>query len=108
MGEEFVRNPKALSYGLLVMTITHTLTHSFQNMHSTIYPTLKDEFMLTNQQIGLISAIPSLCSALLAIPTGLLSDRIGSKKMIATSIIVAILGAILASLSNNPLKSRLF
>jgi MFS family permease len=103
MGEEFVRNPKALSYGLLVMTITHTLTHSFQNMHSTIYPTLKDEFLLSNQQIGLISAIPSLCSALLAIPTGLLSDRIGSKKMIAISIIVAILGAILASLSNSPL-----
>jgi MFS family permease len=72
-------------------------------MHFTIYPTLKDEFMLTNQQIGLISAIPSLCAALLSIPTGLLSDRIGSKKMISISIIVAISGAVLASLSNNPM-----
>lgn len=94
---------KMLSYGLIVMAITHTLTHAFQNMHTTIYPTLKTEFLLTNQQIGLISAIPSLSAALLSIPTGLLSDRIGSKKMISLSILVAISGAVLASISNDPL-----
>jgi MFS family permease len=96
------KSVKIMSYGLLVMTITHTLTHAFQNMHTTIYPILKTEFMLTNQQIGLISAIPSLSAALLYIPTGLLSDRIGSKKLITLSILVAITGALLASISNNP------
>ena len=96
------KSVKIMSYGLLVMTITHTLTHAFQNMHTTIYPILKTEFMLTNQQIGLISAIPSLSAAILYIPTGLLTDRIGSKKLITLSILVAITGALLASISNNP------
>jgi MFS family permease len=55
------------------------------------------------QQLGIIAAIPPLCQALLAIPTGLLSDRIGSKKMIVISFAVATLGALLASQAVNPL-----
>jgi hypothetical protein len=30
-----------LSYGLFVMTITHTLTHAFGNMHTSLFPILK-------------------------------------------------------------------
>ena len=73
-----------ISYGLLVMTLTHTITHVFQNMPSALFPILMkpDEFNLTLQQIGIIAAIPPLCSALLSIPMGLLSDRYGSRKMV--------------------------
>jgi len=60
-----IKYREILSYGLIVMALTHTLTHAFQNMHSALYPILKTEFTLTNQQIGLISSIPSLSSALL-------------------------------------------
>ena len=91
-----------LSYGLLVMAATHTLAHAFQNMHTALYPNLVTEFSLTNQQVGLISSIPSLISAILYIPMGLLSDKMGAKKMIILSIIVATTGAVTAGLAQNP------
>lgn len=91
-----------LSYGLVVMALTHTLAHAFQNMHTALYPDLVREFALTNQQVGLISSIPSLVSAILSIPMGLLSDKIGAKKMITFSIIVATTGAFIAGLAQNP------
>ena len=92
-----------LSYGLLVMAVTHTMAHAFQNMHTALYPNLVEEFQLSNQQVGLISSIPSLVSALLSIPMGLLSDRIGAKRMILLSILVATLGAVTAGLATGPL-----
>ena len=92
-----------LSYGLLVMTVTHTLTHAFGQMHTTLFPVLKEEFNLSFQQLGLIAAIPPLCQSLLAIPTGLLSDRFGSKKMIIVSMVVACAGSLLASATQSPL-----
>jgi len=99
------KKPKSiLNYGLLVMTATHTLTHAFQQIHTALFPILKspEEFNLSYQQIGLIAAIPPLCQALLSIPAGLLSDRFGSKKMVLVSIVVAALGAVLASRAQNP------
>ncbi len=92
-----------LSYGLLVMTVTHTLTHAFGQMHTTIFPVLREEFSLSFQQLGLIAAIPPLCQSLLSIPTGLLSDRFGSKKMIIVSIVVACAGSLLASATQSPM-----
>lgn len=92
-----------LSYGLLVMTVTHTLTHAFGQMHTTLFPVLKEEFSLSFQQLGLIAAIPPLCQSFLSIPTGLLSDRFGSKKMIIVSMVVACAGSLLASATRSPL-----
>jgi MFS family permease len=93
-----------LNYSLLVMTVTHTLTHAFGQIHTALFPILKSpaEFNLTYQQIGLIAAIPPLCQAILSIPTGLLSDRFGSKKMVLLSMLVAAAGAVLASQSQSP------
>ena len=91
-----------LSFGLVVMTLTHTMTHSFQNIHTALFPVLREEFMLTNQQIGVIASIPSLCQALLTIPAGLLSDRVGSKKMLLLAMGVACVGALMASMANSP------
>lgn len=90
------------SYGLLTMTGTHMLTHVFFRVHTTLFPTLQDEFNLSIQQLGLIAAIPSLCQALLAIPTGLLSDKFGSRKLILASMIVSAVGSLLASRASNP------
>ncbi len=98
--------PKAtslLSYGLIVMTVTHALTHIFGDVHTSIFSLLRTEFSLSLQQLGIIAAIPPLCQALFAIPTGLLSDRYGSKRMILISFVIAIIGAVIASKANNPL-----
>jgi len=96
------RQTRLLSYGLIVMTLTHTMTHSFQNIHTALFPVLREEFMLTNQQIGIIASIPNLCQALLTIPAGLLSDRVGSKKMLLLAMGVACVGALTASATNSP------
>jgi len=98
------KSNSVLSYDLIVMAITHTLTHAFQQIHTALFPILRspDEFNLSYQQIGLIAAVPLLCQAILSIPTGLLSDRFGSKKMVLVSVVVAVLGAIIASQANNP------
>lgn len=93
-----------LSYGLLVMAFTHTLTHVFAAIAPTLYPEFIKEFGLTNQDLGLIASIPSLCSALLSIPIGLVADKIGAKKMILISIAVAMSGAILVWTATTPFK----
>ena len=92
-----------LSYGLLVMTVTHTLTHVFQRIHLALFPVIRTEFSLSIQQLGLIAAIPPLCQAVLSIPTGLLSDRFGARGMILVSLAVAAFGTLLASRTLNPL-----
>jgi MFS family permease len=91
------------SYGLIVMAVSHTLTHVFGGIHTALFGELRDEFNLSLQQLGLIAAIPSLVSALLSIPVGLLSDRIGSKKMLLLSFGFAALGAVLAGTASTPL-----
>ena len=102
-GETLQRSTKVLSYGLLAMVVTHILIHSTGNIRSTLFPLLKEEFSLTNQQIGLIAAIPPLCQALLSVPVGFLSDRFGAKKLIALSILLAAAGSLLAGFTANPL-----
>ena len=102
MGEKQEKNIKLLTYGLIVMTATHTFTHVFGGIHTAIFSLLRIEFNLTLQQLGLIAAIPPLCQALFAIPTGLLTDRIGSKKMLLLSFAFAAAGATLAGVAKNP------
>lgn len=97
------------TYGLLVVTVTHALTHVFQNIHIAIFPILRgpNEFNLSLQQLGVIAAIPPLCQALLSIPTGLLSDRYGSRRMLIVSMTVAAVGSLIASQAMNPIMLTL-
>ena len=92
-----------LSYGLIVMAVSHTLTHVFGGIHTAVFSQLREEFDLNLQQLGLIASIPSLASAILAIPVGLLSDRIGPKKMLLMSFGFAGVGAVLAGTASTPL-----
>jgi MFS family permease len=85
------------------MAVTHTLTHVFGGIHTAIFSILRDEFRLSLLELGLIASIPSLCQAIFAIPTGLLSDRIGNKKMLLLSFGFATIGAIIAGTANSPL-----
>ena len=91
-----------INYGLTVATVTHVLTHAFTGIHTTIFGLLRDEFSLTLQQLGLIAAIPPLIDSILAIPAGLITDRIGSKKMLLLSFVFAVAGALLAGFATSP------
>ncbi len=103
MGEKAKKAVSFINYGLIVMTVTHVLTHVFGGIHPAIFSILREEFSLSLQQLGIIAAIPPLLQALVSIPTGLLSDKFGSKRMVLVSLVVALLGALLASQTTNPL-----
>jgi MFS family permease len=103
VGEKAKNAVSFINYGLIVMTVTHVLTHVFGGVHPAIFSILREEFSLSLQQLGIIAAIPPLLQALVSIPTGLLSDKIGSKRMVLVSLVVALLGALLASQTTNPL-----
>ncbi len=92
-----------MNYGLFVMTLTHTLTHVFGNLYKASFPILRDEFSLSIQQLGVLAAIPPLCQALLSIPAGMLTDRIGSKRMLLVSLAFAVLGSVVAATALTPL-----
>ena len=103
MDEDATRSrSRLISSSLLIMVLTHTLVHAAGNMRSTLFPVLQDEFGLTYQQVGLIVAIPSLCQFLFSVPAGFLSDRLGAKKLITLSILMATAGAFLGSVSVDP------
>jgi ACDE family multidrug resistance protein len=93
---------RLMSGSLVVMVLTHMLVHAAGNMRTTLFPVLKEEFALTNQQVGLIVAIPSLCQFLLSVPSGMVSDRFGPKKLVALSMLIAAVGALLGSVSSTP------
>lgn len=103
--EKLEKGASILSYGLLAMTVTHTLTHVFAGIPAALFPTLMKptEFNLTIQQVGIIAAIPPLCSALLSLPMGLLSDRYGSKRMVLLSMLISAVGGLVASQARSPL-----
>lgn len=87
---------------LMILTITHMLTHVCGRIHIAIFPIIRNEFNLSLRQLGLIAAIPHLCQVIISIPTGLIIDKVGSKRMIILSLFLSILGSIIASRSINP------
>ncbi len=91
-----------MNKGIMAMVVTHALVHAAGNMQSTIYPDIKEDFSLNNFQIGVISAVPPLSQAIFSIPAGWISDRFGSKKIIAISVGMSALGALIAGFSVSP------
>jgi MFS family permease len=81
--------------------ITHVLVHVFTRIHPALFPLLRTEFSLSFQQLGVIASIPRLFGSLLSLPSGLLSDRFGSKLMILVSLFVSCLGILIASQTHN-------
>jgi hypothetical protein len=67
-GEDNGKAKRLLSLGLLLTVFIHVLVHAAGNMRLTLFPLLKEEFSLTNQQIGLITAVPAFCQVLFSIP----------------------------------------
>jgi MFS family permease len=91
------------SFALLAMVATHALIHAAGNMNSTIIVEIRKDFVLSNMEVGLISAIPSLVTVLFTLPVGWMSDKYGAKRLVALSVTMAVLGALIAGLSIDPL-----
>jgi FSR family fosmidomycin resistance protein-like MFS transporter len=99
---DFRQFSSIMTYGLFVMILTHTFTHTFQNIHTSLFPVLKTEFSLGYYELGLIAAIPPLCQVVLSIPAGMLSDKFGTKKMIIFSQLLSCAGSLVAGFTQNP------
>lgn len=100
--EKTVEKSPLMNMGIMAMVITHALVHAAGGMRSTIMPEIKEDFLLNNFQIGVISAVPPLSQAIFSIPAGWISDRFGAKKVIAGSILMAAIGALIAGFSITP------
>ena len=93
---------RLFSFGLLAMVATHALIHAAGNMNSTMIVELRREFVLSNQQIGVIGAVPPLAQVLFSLPVGWMSDRYGTRRLVALSIVMATLGALIAGFTVSP------
>ena len=62
---------------------------------------IKEELLLTHAQTSLIFTAPLLMVVALAIPGGILADRIGARKAAGIGIIIVAVGAILRSLATD-------
>jgi len=56
---------------------------------------LKEELLLTHTQTSLLFSVPLLMIAIVAIPAGLISDRIGVRKAAGIGIIIIVVGTLL-------------
>ena len=102
MESKTVRNGVSLfNSGLFLMAVTHTLIHVFSRIHTALFPVFRVEFGLTLQQLGLIAAVPPLCSAILSIPSGFLSDKLGSRTILIACFLISGSAAIAVSQSAN-------
>jgi MFS family permease len=71
-------------------------------------PLIMSEFNMSYSEIGLIGSLIAFLFGLNAIPAGFLSDRIGSRKIAAFSILLCAIAAILVSLAWNQFILALF
>ena len=90
------------SFGLLAMVATHALIHAAGNMNSTMIVELREEFVLSNIEVGIIGAIPPLAQVLFTVPVGWMSDKYGARRLVALSVVMAALGALVAGFTVNP------
>lgn len=93
---------RLISFGLLAMVATHALIHAAGNMSSTMIVKLREEFVLSNLQIGVIAAVPPLAQVLFSLPVGWMSDRYGARRLVALSIVMAAVGALVAGFTVSP------
>jgi MFS family permease len=87
-----------------VTTAAHGLNHGFVLIFAAVLPLLQGEFGTSYLRLGLIGNICFLAFGLGSLPAGILTDRIGSKKLITlylfgaacSSFLVALSGSLLA------------
>jgi nitrate/nitrite transporter NarK len=87
------------NYNLIILSISHTMTHVLQRIHPLLFPILRQEFNLTLPQLGIIAAIPPIAQSLISIPAGYISDKVGPKILITLSLLVAFGGAVMVGQS---------
>ena len=74
---------------LFVCAITHTFVHVFTFMHTALIPVFMDEFALSIFESGLLVSIPLVLTVSISIPYGVLTDRVGHRRLMIASLLVS-------------------
>jgi len=92
------------NYRWKILAMTYACQISFALVFQSIPPILRlivSELKITHAQAGLLMSLFALPGVFLAIPSGIISDRFGAKKVGFASLILMIIGTFLAGLSNS-------
>jgi MFS family permease len=84
---------------LVFTSLAHSLDHSYVLVFSILMPLIMAEFNMSFAEIGVIASVFGFLFGLNAIPAGFLSDRIGSRKVAALSMILCAGSAVLVGLA---------
>ncbi len=88
---------------LYFASFSHTVTHAMTLILAPLLPLIRSEFGLTNTETASFAFILFLMYGALALPSGLISDRIGSVKVIQIGLILFIVSIVGVYLSEGAL-----
>ena len=87
------RRPEAYAWFVLALLLVAQLVMSMGTYaYGPLAPFLKDAFRLSRMEIGALVSVFYLCSAEVAIPAGLLVDRLTAHLMLVGSSVISALG----------------
>ena len=86
---------------LVLATIAFAVTFSAWGMLAPIAPDIQDELGLSNIETSVMISIPVVLGALLRIPLGLLTDRIGGRRVFAIMLVYSAGAALLVGFASS-------
>ena len=99
---------KSVNYRWNILAMSYVCMLSFAMVFQSIPPLLsliRSEFSISHAQAGLLMSLFALPGIFIAIPGGIISDRLGMKKVGITSLVLMIAGTIIVGTSNMPLQA---
>lgn len=81
----------------LPFAVGYFLSYLFRSVNAVIAPNLISEFDLSASQLGLLTSVYFLTFASLQIPIGVFLDRFGPRRVNATLLVLASIGALIFS-----------
>ena len=80
------------------VSVGHLFSHFYILTFPPLFPLLRDEFGLTNTELGLVVSAGALGPLLFQFPVGRLVSRLGGKRVLVTGLAVTALGTAVAGL----------
>ena len=86
---------------LTLATVAFAVSFSAWGMLAPIAPDIQDELGLSNVQTSVMISIPVVLGSLLRIPLGLLTDRIGGRRVFGVMLVYSALAAVLVGFASS-------
>ncbi len=86
---------------LAIVSLCHSYTHAVLLLYPIIIPSIKGEFSLSYAVVGLLGTVSYALYGFVGIPAGILADRLGSKRMLATGVLGIATFSLVVTLTDN-------